>query len=145
MCIIQHIQVSHRLIHFHFKWKYRILLPTWRGYQVFTASRLTQYLKCIYYFNVSLDCSFVDSRLRNEDDIFLYILSMFICRCFVHLMFVSHLTSFHSVDVNWWCLIKLNRKSWCFSNIAWHYSCKGKGNCVQFRNLKKKNSHFLNA
>ena len=61
---------------------------------------LTQYLKCISYFNVFLDCSSVSSRLKNEDDIFLYILSMFICRCFVHLMFVSHLTSFHLVDVN---------------------------------------------
>ena len=108
-------------------------------------SPLTQYLKCICYFDVFLDCSFVNARLRDEDDIFLYILSMFICRCFVPLMFVSHLTSFHLVDVNWWCLIKLNRKSWCFSNIAWHYSCKGKGNCVQFRNLKKENSHFSNA
>ena len=56
----------------------------------------------------------------------------------------SYLTSFG--DVNWWYLIKLNTKSWCFSNIAWHYSCKrGKNLCPGLGYSEKENSHFWNA
>lgn len=57
---------------------------------------------------------------------------------FVHLMLFSHLISFRLVDVNRWYLIKLNRKSWCFSNIAWHYSCNGRKNLCPVWELEKR-------